>query len=292
MRNRCPGATAQPASASEDATPSSLETRIQQVSPDRPLAVMPCSRRAERLGHRAEGDPARQSGRRRAGGHARDRPGVVVLDQPGRRVAAQDRADRGRAIGVPGGAGGGLSPRGGDHRARAPGQRGRELSGPQTQVVHRHRHRGIAHGRDQVEGHRVAGILDDDPVRGVQPGREDALDAVQRAAGDHEAARVDAVGGQLLGGQPSQPRRDRGLRVHPARPHRWPGRQVGQQVRIGATGDEVASARRNGQVPAAADRGSAPDPGAGPARARGDTPPAQLAVGGGDRGRTDPQLVG
>jgi hypothetical protein len=48
MRNRCPGATAQPAETSEDATPSSSETRTQLVNPDRPLAVIPCSRRADR----------------------------------------------------------------------------------------------------------------------------------------------------------------------------------------------------------------------------------------------------
>jgi len=159
-------------------------------------------------------------------------------------------------------------------------------------AVHGYRHHGIAHGRDQVEGHRVARILDDDPVRGREPGREDPLDAVQRAAGDHEAGRVDTVAGQLLGGQPPQPRRDRSLRIRPGGPPGGPGRQVRQQLRIGAAGDEVAGARRDGQVPAAADRGSAPNPGASSARTCGDTPPAKVTVGRGDGGRADAELVG
>lgn len=41
MRNRCPGATAQPAAVSAEATPSSSGTGTQQVNPDRPLAVIP-----------------------------------------------------------------------------------------------------------------------------------------------------------------------------------------------------------------------------------------------------------
>ena len=48
MRNRCPGATAQPAEARADATPSSSETGTQQANPDRPLAVMPWRCRADR----------------------------------------------------------------------------------------------------------------------------------------------------------------------------------------------------------------------------------------------------
>src|SRR6516225_2778054 len=48
IRNRCPGATAQPAEARYDATPSSSGTGTQQVRPDRPLAAMPWSRSAER----------------------------------------------------------------------------------------------------------------------------------------------------------------------------------------------------------------------------------------------------
>jgi hypothetical protein len=46
----------------------------------------------------------------------------------------------------------------------------------------------------------MTGILDDDPVRWHEPGGQDALDAVQGAAGDHEAGRVDAVGGELVRG--------------------------------------------------------------------------------------------
>jgi hypothetical protein len=101
---------------------------------------------------------------------------------------------------VPGGAGGGLGSRGHDQRTRALAQRGRQLGGPDAQLVDRDRHRRVAHGRHQIEGHGMTGILDDDPVRWHEPGGQDALDAVQGAAGDHEAGRVDAVGGELVRG--------------------------------------------------------------------------------------------
>jgi hypothetical protein len=52
MRNRWPGATAQPDPARREATPSSSKTWTQQVSPDRPVAPIPCSRRAARSASR------------------------------------------------------------------------------------------------------------------------------------------------------------------------------------------------------------------------------------------------
>ena len=52
---------------------------------------------------------------------------------------------------------------------------------------------GVAHRGQQVEGDGVAWILDDHPVCRRQPGRENPLDAVQSAAGDGQAGRVDAV---------------------------------------------------------------------------------------------------
>ena len=211
---------------------------------------------------------------------------------PAAGVPAQHLADLRGPPGVPGRAGGGLRPGRDDHRARAPGQRGGQRAGPDAQVVHRDRHRGEAHRRDQVEGDRVAGILDDHPVRGGEPGGEDPLDPVQRPAGDGQAGGVDAVGGQLPGRQAAQPRRDRRLGVHPGRPPGRPGREQREQVRVRAAGDQVPGARGGAQVHPRADRGSTPDAGARPAGAGGEAPAAQVAVGGGHRGRADAQLPG
>ena len=78
--------------------------------------------------------------------------------------------------------------------------------GPDAQVVNRDRHGGKAHGREEVEGDGVTGILDDHPVGRGEPGGEDPLDAVERAAGDGQAGGIDAVGGQLAGRQAAQSR--------------------------------------------------------------------------------------
>ncbi len=130
---------------------------------------------------------------------------MIVLYDPDARVPPQDLADLGGTSGVPGRTGGGLGPGRDDKRARAPGQRGRQLGGPDAQVVDRDRDRGQAHGREQIEGDRMAGILDDHPVSGSEPGGQDPFDAIERAAGDGQAGAVDAVCGQLAGRQASQP---------------------------------------------------------------------------------------
>jgi hypothetical protein len=52
----------------------------------------------------------------------------------------------------------------------------------------------------------VTGILHDHPIGWSEPGGQDPLDAVERAAGDGQAGGVDAVGGQLVGREAAQPR--------------------------------------------------------------------------------------
>ena len=217
---------------------------------------------------------------------------MIVLDDPGRRVPAQHRGDLGGAAGVPRRPRGGLRPGRDDHRARAPGQRGRQPVGPDAQVVDGGRHGREAHRRDQVVGHRVAGILDDHPVRGGEPGGQDALDGVQRAAGHGQAGGVDAVGGQLPGRQVAQPRRDGRFGVHPGRTPGRPGREQREQVGVRATGNQIPGAGRGAEVHPRAHRGSAPDAGARAPGAGGEAPAAQVAVGRRHRGRADAQLRG
>jgi hypothetical protein len=185
-----------------------------------------------------------------------------------------------------------LGPQRGHERPAAGGQSGRQPVGQRAVVVHRHGLGPQAEGPDQVEGGREPRVVHGHPVARAQAGLEDALDPVEGPADHGQPGHRHPVGLQLGSCQGGQLGQDRVLAVQvvaavdlgQGRAERW------QQRRVGAAVGEVADARREqGRRPANGQGRPVGDgcPPAAPGRdhASGPQPP----VGGGHRGRADPE---
>ena len=157
----------------------------------------------ERLGHRPDDRPpaaARQSPSAPGAPATSAAWSSSITSTSGE--LAEHRGQLSGAAGVPGRAGRALRSRHEHDRPAAPlPMRRASASGRTPDSSSAHRLRVQVHRREQVEQRRVAGILDRDPVTGPQPGAEDPLDAVQRAADDRQVGRIDAVGREPVRGE-------------------------------------------------------------------------------------------
>ena len=156
---------------------------------------------------------------------------------------------------------------------------------------------------EQVEQVGPARILHRDRVTGAQVGGEQALDRVERAAGDGDRGAVDghAVGRQAGPGGVDELRHGAGRRITERRPDLGRDRAqmrdpaAGSSRTSGSPEDRSSDAGRHRKAQRGAgarDRRSRPDAGAAPAGGLHDAALAQVLIGLGDGGGADVQMLG
>ena len=249
---------------------------------------------AEGLRDRAEDSPALAPGGDAVRLFLGEEPGEVVLDDEDVFVVVEQGPQLGGPRGGQAGAERILPARGQDQRLGPGGQRLLELLGPHAFVVDGDRHQDQPERAQQVEDAREARVLDGDGVAGGEVCAEDALDAVETAAEDGQGRGGDAVGGERGRGQLDQALELIVERMRPrSRVESGQGRRkVRQQFGVGVAGGQVAGAGRDHGRRADRKRRLRADMGAVAAGRADQAAAAELAVGGPDGHRADPDLRG
>ena len=210
-----PGAVVRPAGGPRPALPPRPRTRARPPRAAEPWRPSRCPDVAGRRPGRRSPDPprmARTAGRRRTAwrpsgrtpsawstpqtecsGSADSGPAWSSSITRTCREPRQHQAQRAGPGGGDGGAGRVVGA-GGDHdRAGTGAERRRQPRRRRALVVHRHRDRHQTQGGDQVQQVGPARILDRDPVARPQVRAEQALDRVQRTAGDADHPGCDTI---------------------------------------------------------------------------------------------------
>ena len=141
---------------------------------------------------RADPRPSLLAGRDRISVDARDRTLVIVFDNEHRGITGQHAPELASAFAVESGAGRILRS-GRDHHSGGAGGEGLGQAWRQwSSVVDWYRQGHKTHGADEVDGRRIAGILDRDYVTRPQVSIEHTLYCIKGAARERNSTRPDA----------------------------------------------------------------------------------------------------
>ena len=144
------------------------------------------------LRQRADARPSPLARRDRISVDARDRTLVIVFDNEKIGITGQHAPELASAFAVESGAGRILRS-GRDHYSRGAGGDGLGQAWRQrSSVVDGYRQRHKPHGADEVDGWRIAGILDRDYVTRPQVSVEHTLDGIKGTARERNSTRLDA----------------------------------------------------------------------------------------------------
>jgi hypothetical protein len=228
---------------------------------------------------------------------ARDRAEVVVLEDQRLGVLGDHVAELTRPLGIESGAGRVLAPRRQHGGAGAPREGGPKALGDHAAPVDGNRLEPKALRAQEVEQGCVPGALDGDPVAGTEPGRQRALDPVERSAHDAQPLGGDPVGCERPARGGEQRRELQRLSVEMRRDvdPAQRGGEVGEERRVRVPTGEVAHPLGHGErVPPAGPRhGRALADSRPPARlGDDDATAAQLTEPGSDGGRADAGVGG